>query len=155
MPGAWNGIMDGKIYWHPIPEGSEETMTNQRSKSWTMILAGLAVLTLTAFSPAQTKTPAEKYAAVLGTWEAQAEGMPYTFVFEFTLEDGVLKGKYTGSSGSAKMENLTFENSTVKFTVTVSTMTLDYTAVIDGDNLSGQVSLEYGQADITGKKRKQ
>ena len=129
-------------------------MTTKRSRLWTLLLAGLSVMTLAALSPAQTKTPAQKYEALLGTWEAQAEGMPYTFVFEFTLEDGVLKGKYTGSSGTSKMENLTFENSTVKFTVTVNTMTLDYTAVIDGDDLSGQVSLEYGQADITGKKRK-
>jgi hypothetical protein len=119
-----------------------------------MIFAGLAVIFLAALSPGQTQSAARKYEALLGTWEAQAEGMPYTFVFEFALEDGVLKGKYTGSSGTAKMENLTFENNTVKFTVTVNTMTLDYTAVIDGDNLSGQVSLEYGRADITGKKRK-
>ena len=109
---------------------------------------------LTVLSSGQTQTPAQKYEALLGTWEAQAEGMSYTFVFEFFLEDGVLKGKYTGSSGTSKMDNLTFENSTVKFTVTVNTMTLDYAAVIDGDNLSGQVSLQYGQADITGKKRK-
>jgi len=119
-----------------------------------MILAGLTVIMLAALAPGQTQSAAQKYEALLGTWEAQAEGMPYTFVFEFALEDGVLKGKYTGSSGTAKMENLTFENGIVKFTVTVNTMTLDYTAVIDGDDLSGQVSLEYGQADITGKKRK-
>jgi hypothetical protein len=119
-----------------------------------MLLTGLTIILLTALSPAQTKTPAQKYEALLGTWEAQAEGMSYTFIFEFFLEDGVLKGKYTGSSGTSKMENLTFENSTVKFTVTVNTMTLDYTAAIDGDSLSGQVTLQYGQADITGKKQK-
>jgi hypothetical protein len=115
---------------------------------------GLSVIMLAALTSGQTQTPAQKYEALLGTWEAQAEGMSYTFIFEFTLEDGVLKGKYTGSSGTSKMENLTFENNTVKFTVTVNTMTLDYTAVIDGESLSGQVSLEYGQADITGKKLK-
>ena len=129
-------------------------MMTERFKSWTMLLTGLTIMLLTALSPAQTKTPAQKYEALLGTWEAQAEGMSYTFIFEFFLEDGVLKGKYTGSSGTSKMENLTFENSTVKFTVTVNTMTLDYTAAIDGDSLSGQVTLQYGQADITGKKQK-
>jgi len=129
-------------------------MTIHKGKWGAVIMTSLTVILLAALSPGQTQSAAQKYEALLGTWEAQAEGMPYTFVFEFTLEDGVLKGKYTGSSGTAKMENLTFENSTVKFTVTVNTMTLDYTAVIDGDDLSGQVSLEYGQADITGKKRK-
>ena len=129
-------------------------MTTKRFKLWTMLLTGLTIMLLTALSPAQTKAPVQKYEALLGTWEAQAEGMSYTFIFEFFLEDGVLKGKYTGSSGTSKMENLTFENSTVKFTVTVNTMTLDYTAAIDGDSLSGQVTLQYGQADITGKKQK-
>jgi hypothetical protein len=119
-----------------------------------MLLTGLSVMMLTTLFPGQTQAPAQKYEALLGTWEAQAESMSYTFIFEFFLEDGVLKGKYTGTSGTSKMENLTFENNTVKFTVTVNTMTLDYTAVIDGDNLSGQVTLQYGQADITGKKRK-
>lgn len=52
------------------------------------------------------------------------------------------------------MDSLTFENSTVKFTVTVNTMTVDYTAVIDGESLAGQVTPQYGQADITGKKQK-
>jgi len=129
-------------------------MTIHKGKRGSVIMTSLAVIMLAALSSGQTQTAAQKYEALLGTWEAQAEGMSYTFIFEFTLEDGVLQGKYTGSSGTAKMENLTFENNTVKFTVTVNTMTLDYTAVIDGDNLSGQVSLEYGQADITGKKRK-
>jgi hypothetical protein len=129
-------------------------MTAKRSKLRTLPLAGLSVIILAALTSGQTQAPAQKYEALLGTWEAQAEGMSYTFVFEFFLEDGVLKGKYTGTSGTSKMENLTFENNTVKFTVTVNTMTLDYTAVIDGDDLSGQVSLQYGQADITGKKRK-
>lgn len=129
-------------------------MTAKRSKLRTLPLTGLSVIILAALTSGQTQAPAQKYEALLGTWEAQAEGMSYTFVFEFFLEDGVLKGKYTGTSGTSKMENLTFENSTVKFTVTVNTMTLDYTAVIDGDSLSGQVSLQYGEADITGKKRK-
>ena len=129
-------------------------MRAKKGKLWAILSTCLSVMMLTALSSGQTQTPAQKYEALLGTWEAQAEGMSYTFGFEFFLEDGVLKGKYTGSSGTTKMENLTFENNTVKFTVTVNTMTLDYTAVIDGDNLSGQVSLQYGQADITGKKQK-
>jgi hypothetical protein len=129
-------------------------MTIKKTNLWILLVTGLSAMMITALSPAQTKTPAQKYEALLGTWEAQAEGMSYTFVFEFFLEDGVLKGKYTGTSGTSKMEDLTFENNTVKFTVTVNTMTLDYTAVIDGDDLSGQVSLQYGEAGITGKKRK-
>ena len=129
-------------------------MIANKGKLWAILSTCLSIIMLTVLSSGQTQTPAQKYEALLGTWEAQAEGMSYTFIFEFFLEDGVLKGKYTGASGTSKMESLTFENNTVKFSVTVNTMALDYTAVIDGDNLSGQVSLQYGQADITGKKRK-
>jgi hypothetical protein len=111
-------------------------------------------MTLTALSSGQTQTPAQKYEALLGTWDVQTEGASYTFVFEFILEDGILKGKYTGSSGTAKMDSLTFENNILKFSVTVNTMTLDYAAAIDGDKLTGQVTLQYGQADISGQKRK-
>ncbi len=119
-----------------------------------MLLAGLSVVTLAALSPGQTQAPDKKYEALLGTWDVQTEGATYTFVFEFSLEAGVLKGKYTGRSETTKMDNLIFENNILRFSVTVNTMTLDYTATIDGDKLSGQVSLQYGQSDISGQKRK-
>ncbi|MGD1010819.1 MAG: hypothetical protein ABR951_11810 [Candidatus Aminicenantales bacterium] len=117
-------------------------------------MTGLSVLTLMALSPGQTQIPDQKYEGLLGTWDVQTEGASYTFVFEFFLEDGILKGKYTGRSETTKMDNLTFENNILRFSVTVNTMTLDYTATIDGDKLSGQVTLQYGQADISGQKRK-
>lgn len=129
-------------------------MSADKGKSRGILATCLSIILLAGLSSGQTQSPTKKYETLLGTWEAQAEGMSYTLVFEFFLEDNVLKGKYTGASGTSKMDDLTFENNTVKFTVTVNTMTLDYTAVIDGDNLSGQVSLQYGEADITGKKRK-
>jgi hypothetical protein len=116
-------------------------------------LAVILGLALVIFAPAQTQTPEQKYAALLGTWDAQTEGGAYTFIFEFSIENGVLKGKYTGSAGTTDMENLKFENNLLSFLVNVNGMALDYSAVIDGDKLSGQVTLQYGQADITGKKR--
>lgn len=120
------------------------------------MIAVLSVLGFAAlaFAAKQAQAPAEKYQALLGTWDAQTENASYTFVFEFFLKDGVLKGKYTGSAGTSDMENLKFENNIVSFSVNVNGMSLDYSAVIEGDKLSGQVTLQYGQADITGKKRK-
>ena len=114
----------------------------------------LLSLTLAAFAGGQAQTPAQKYGALLGSWDVQAEGLSYTFVFEFFIENGILMGKYTGSSGTSKMDNLTFENNNLRFSVTVNTMTLNYEAIIDGEKLTGQVTLQYGQADITGQKRK-
>jgi len=119
-----------------------------------VLLMGVLALALSALAGAQEKAPEEKYKALLGTWDAQTESASRTFVFEFFLKDGVLKGKYTGAAGSAEMEGLTFENNTVRFSMTVSGMELEYSAIIDGDKLTGQVTLQYGQADITGEKRK-
>lgn len=114
----------------------------------------LLSLTLAAFAGGQAQTAAQKYEALLGSWDVQAEGVSYTFVFEFFIENGVLTGKYTGSAGTSKMDNLTFESHNLRFSVTVNTMTLNFEAIIDGEKLTGQVTLQYGQADITGQKRK-
>ncbi|NTU51013.1 MAG: hypothetical protein HGA94_01040 [Candidatus Aminicenantes bacterium] len=118
-------------------------------------MAGLTALALANLFPGQTKTPAEKYKALLGTWDTRRKGTDFTTVFVFTLEKGVLKGIYDPSMMAAKMTDLTFENNTVQFTVTSALWTLGVTAVIDGDNLSGQESWDWGEEihNITGKKR--
>jgi hypothetical protein len=129
-------------------------MTLKPRITLTIGLAVLLGLSLTAPAAAQAQTPAQKYGALLGTWDAQTEDAAYTFIFEFSLEDGTLKGKYTGASGTTPMDKLVFENNNFSFSVTVNDMTLDYSGYIDGDKLTGQVSLPFGQAGITGKKRK-
>jgi len=117
------------------------------------LLTGLTALALTSWLAAQTQDPAKKYEALLGTWDIQVSGTSYAIVFEFFLEDGALKGKYIGASGTSKMDNLTFEDHALKFSVSLNSMTLEYTAVIAGDSLSGEVSLQSGQTEITGKRR--
>lgn len=121
-----------------------------RRSGWAAFMS----MTLAVFAAGQAQTPAQKYEAVLGSWDVQAEGVSYTFVFEFFIENGILMGKYTGSAGTSKMDNLTFENHNLRFSVTVNTMTLNFEAIVDGERLTGQVTLQYGQADITGQKRK-
>src|SRR5512147_1327204 len=102
-----------------------------KNRPWSVIVIAL-LLGLCLFAAAQDKKPTDKYAALLGTWDAQTENATRTFVFEFFLKEGVLKGKYTGAAGSAEMEALTFENNTVRFKVTVSAMEIDFWAFIDG-----------------------
>jgi len=41
------------------------------------------------------------------------------------------------------MANLTFENNILRFSVTMNMMALDDTAAIDGDKLSGRMTLPY------------
>jgi hypothetical protein len=91
----------------------------------------------------------------LGTWDVKTEDGAREFVFEFFLKDNKLAGKFTGTSGTSEMAGLTFENNTVKFSVTVGNgMVIDYSAIVAEDKLSGTLSLQYGEAGITGTRRK-
>ncbi len=101
---------------------------------------------------------AQKYEALLGVWDAETDGAQYTFVFTFTLEDGKLAGVFEGQSGEVEMQSLAFEDNRVTFTVEIDAggqgMVIDFEATIDGDNLEGMLSMEFGEAPITGAKRK-
>jgi hypothetical protein len=101
---------------------------------------------------------AQKYEALLGVWDAETDGAEYTFVFTFTMEDGKLAGVFEGQSGEVEMQNLTFDDNKVTFTVEIDAggqgMAIDFEATVDGDSLEGQLSMEFGEAPITGAKRK-
>lgn len=97
---------------------------------------------------------AEKYKALLGTWDVQTEDGSYEFTFEFSLQEDTLTGKFTGSSGETDMENLTFEDNKLSFSVDINGMVIDFSATIDEGSLEGMLSLEYGEANISGEKRK-
>jgi hypothetical protein len=102
-----------------------------------------------------TRAQAQSYDELLGTWDVKLEDGSREFVFEFTLKDGKLTGKYTGASGTADMTDLTFEGHTVKFNVTVGNgMVITYSAIVAEDKLTGTLSLEFGDAGITGTRRK-
>ncbi len=111
----------------------------------------IAVLAFSASGPAQER----KFDALLGTWDVKMEDGAREFVFEFSMKDGQLAGKYSGASGSTEMADLTFEDGTVKFNVTVGgNMVIHYSAVVAEDKLIGTLSLEFGEAGITGVRRK-
>jgi hypothetical protein len=101
---------------------------------------------------------AQEYEALLGVWDAETEGAQYTFVFTFKLVDGKLAGTFEGQSGEVEMQNLAFEDDKVTFTVEIDAggqgMVIDFMATIDGDSLEGQLAMEFGEALITGTKRK-
>ncbi len=98
------------------------------------------------------------YEALLGEWDVQTEDGQYSFVFTFTMENDTLSGMFQGSTGEVEMENLSYENNELTFTVNIEaggqTMEIDFTATIEGDTLEGYLSLQYGEANISGKKRK-
>jgi hypothetical protein len=117
----------------------------------TAFFAAVLILAL----PAAGAQQAQKYDALLGTWDVKTEDGSREFVFEFSLKDGKLVGKYTGGSGTLEMTDLTFENNTAKFNVTVGNdMVITYSAIVADGQLSGMLSLQFGEAAITGTKRK-
>ncbi|MCJ7680715.1 MAG: hypothetical protein MUP70_08320 [Candidatus Aminicenantes bacterium] len=120
------------------------------------ILMGMIVLCLINTVPAGAQTDA--YKNLLGEWDAETESGQYQFVFKFLTENDVLKGTFEGSTGMVDMQKLSFEENTVRFTVEIDaggqSMTIAFEATIDGDSLQGFLSMEFGEAAITGSKRK-
>jgi len=113
----------------------------------------LFCLSVTFLSIAQE----EDYEALLGEWDVQTDDGQYTFVFVFSMEDGILKGIFQGSTGEVEMENLIYEDNELTFTVNIEaggrSMPIDFSATIEGDTLKGVLSLEFGEANISGEKR--
>lgn len=119
------------------------------------LLIGLMIAVSVIAPAAARAAQAQKPDALLGTWDVKMEDGSREFIWEFSLKDGKLVGKYSGASGTAEMSNLTFENNTVKFSVTVGNgMVIDFSAIVADDKLTGMLSLEFGEAPIVGVKRK-
>jgi hypothetical protein len=122
----------------------------------TKFTVGIIVFGLIAASLAAVQK--SEYEGLLGEWDVQTEDGQYTFVFVFSMEGETLKGIYKGTTGDVEMENLSYKEGELSFTVNIDAagqvMTLDYSATIEGDALEGYLSMDYGEANITGKKRK-
>ncbi len=117
----------------------------------TVLLAAVFIIALSTAGAAQ----AQKLDALLGTWDVKTEDGAREFVFEFFMKDSKLAGKFTGASGTSEMADLTFEDNAVKFSVTVGNgLVIDFSAIVAEDKLTGMLSLEYGEAPITGSRRK-
>jgi hypothetical protein len=121
-----------------------------------MAIVGIVLFCLSATFLASAQEA--NYEALLGDWDVQTEDGQYTFVFVFSMEGESLKGIFQGMSGDVEMEELSFKDSELSFTVNIDAggqvMAIDYCATIEGDTLEGYLSMEYGEANITGKKRK-
>jgi hypothetical protein len=120
-----------------------------RSPIWIRWLLCLAVF---GAAGGLSAVQAADYQALLGTWDVETDDGAFAFVWEFVLEDGALKGIYTGQSGEADMLDLKFEDNQLEFRVDIG-MEISFSAFIDGDYLEGTLSLQYGEAAFTGQKR--
>jgi hypothetical protein len=115
-------------------------------------------LILFCFSTFPVIAQEKKYEDLLGNWDVETEDGQYTFEFIFSVENDTLKGVFIGSSGEAEMEDLTYELNKLTFTVNVEaggqSMAIDFSATIEGKTLEGMLSLQFGEANIIGKKKK-
>ena len=79
------------------------------------------------------------------------------FVFTFTLENDTLAGVMEGPTGEVEMENISFEDSELLFSVTVDAggqvFVVDLSATIEEDSMEGFLSMEMGEMNFSGKKR--
>jgi hypothetical protein len=116
---------------------------------------GLLVV-LSAFPAAGVQD--SPYKDLLGGWDVQTEDGQYTFTFTFSLVNNELQGVFGGSMGEFKMENLKVEAGKVAFLVNLNMggqeMPINFVAQVAGESLTGQLSLQFGEANIVGKKKK-
>jgi hypothetical protein len=138
-------------------------MTNPAKSALIIALAAIAAFSapdLAAAGPSALTGQAQEgpYKDLLGAWDVQTEDGQYTFTFTFSVENNELKGVFTGQSGEAKMESLKFEAGKVAFFVKLDRggqeMIINFSATVAGEALTGMLSLEFGEANIVGKKKK-
>ncbi|NQT80128.1 MAG: hypothetical protein HQ555_07045 [Candidatus Aminicenantes bacterium] len=128
----------------------------KKEKNPVLMTAWIVLFCLSVTFPALAQE--KKHEALLGEWDVQTEDGQFTFVFIFSMENDTLTGMFQGSSGEVEMEDLSYEDNKITFTVNVDAggqpMAIDFSATIEGDTLEGMLSLQYGEANITGNKRK-
>ena len=128
-----------------------------RKRLAVIALAALSILGVRAVvSGGQTQE--SPYKDLIGIWDVQTEDGQRTFIFTFSVENGELKGVFTGQLGEFKMENLKVEDGKVTFLVNLSTggqeMPINFAVIVAGESLTGMLSLQFGESDIVGRKKK-
>jgi hypothetical protein len=126
-----------------------------RGKISGVMIVGIVLfcLSITFFASAQEG----EYEALLGEWDVQTEDGQFTFVFTFSMEEDTLTGMFEGPTGEVEMEDISFEENELMFTVSIDAggqiMVVDFSATIEEDSMEGFLSMEMGEMNFSGKKR--
>jgi hypothetical protein len=121
-----------------------------------LLAAALCAGLFVAPAVAQEKK-SDPHKDLLGTWDVQTEDGGRSLVFKFFMENNELKGLYTGQAGESKMEDLKVEGNKATFVVKIGGdqgMVISFTAFFNGEEMTGMLSLQFGEANFSGKKRK-
>ena len=101
----------------------------------------------------------QDYDALLGTWDVTLTEMGMEMELIFKMEGDEIKGEMVFDMGGAELEDITFEDGTLTFSATVDaggqTVSLDSTAEIKEDEITGIMSTDMGEMDYSGTKRKE
>jgi hypothetical protein len=126
-----------------------------RGKKSSLTIIGMILFCLLATLLASSQEA--KYDVLLGEWDVQTEDGQFMFVFTFSMEENTLVGMMEGPTGEVEMEDISFEDNELMFTVTVDAggqvLVVDFSATIEEDSLEGFLSMEMGEMNFSGKKR--
>ena len=124
-----------------------------------MALIFSLVLSLSFPSAAGLFSQSGNVEALLGTWDVELTEMGMQMEFIFKMEDDALSGALEFEMGSGIMEEITFEDNKLTFLVSLDaggqTVNIEGTATVDGDEMTGTMFTEMGDAEFTGIKRKE
>lgn len=116
-----------------------------------------SVVFLLGLTAAETKAQTADYKALIGTWDIELTDVGYQMEFVFKMEDGELTGELIFEMGNGIMENITFENNELSFSVSIDaggqTVGVDVTATIEGNEMTGNMETDMGGSALTGTKR--
>lgn len=93
-----------------------------------------------------------------GTWNTtmQTPMGPQQGTLELKTDGNVLTGKLSGSQGEIEIKEGTVDGDSLAWKADITTpmaMTLEFTATVDGDEISGNVKLgAFGNASLTGTR---
>jgi len=100
---------------------------------------------------------AENVKPLLGTWDVELTDMGMLMQFIFKMEDDSLTGLLEFEMGSGIMEDITFNENKLTFLVDLDAdgqmISIEGLATIDGEEMSGTMITEMGEATFTGKKK--
>ena len=118
-----------------------------------LVFVSMATLVIATISSVTIKA---QQVNVCGTWnlsvQTSAGGGNPVFVFK-QVNDSIISGNYNGAFGEAPVNGKIKDNRII-FKFTVSDFLIEYTGIVDGNNMKGTLKLgDMGEGTFTGKKQ--
>ena len=123
-----------------------------------MVCVSIMVLSMSILSATGLFAQSEDSKTLLGTWDVELTEMGMQMQFVFKMEEEKLTGELVFEMGSGFMEDIAFSDNKLTFFVSLDAggqvVGVDVTATIDGDEMTGTMFTDMGEAEFTGTKRK-